>query len=806
MIDERKQTIPTILVVLGATGDLMAKKIVPALFNLHAKKQLPPKFKLVGVSRRAWGDDDLRTHLRTILKERTSHAPAATVRSFLDLAAYHRLAFDSPEDYLALNDLLKNIDDAWGMCANKLFYLSVPPQFYSLILAHLHRSHLTDGCGPNEGWTRVIVEKPFGNNEKSAKALDAQLTKLFREEQVYRIDHYLAKEMLQNILMFRFANDLFENEWTSRTIARVHIRLFEKIGVEGRGPFYDHVGALQDVGQNHLLQMLALVAMERPARYDAQAIRPLRAELLRRLVIQTPREAAKNSFRAQYDGYRSVPGVSPRSRTETYFRIKGFLTGARWEGMPLVMESGKRLGEPIKEIEIVLRHEQPCLCIGNEHHHNRIFIHLEPTEGITIKFHSKKPGHKFEFEERTFNFDFRKTVLHAQYTEEYEKLILDCIAGDQTLFVSSEEIAAMWKFIDPFIIAWKKNLVPLRHYAPGGRKIVAEAAAFDDAAERNGTSALPKEIGIFGLGKMGANVAWQLRDKGWRVIAANRSPESLQQLEGEGFEAAYSLAELAAELAVPRRHSPRVIWLMITAGKGVDEFLFGAGRSRNGIVTHLQKGDIVIDAGNSFFEDSVRRAKLLGKRGIRFVDVGFSGGPHGARYGGSLMIGGDRKTFEYLEPLFADLSVPLGYAYFGDAGAGHFVKMVHNGIEYGMMQSLAEGFALMKKSPFKFDLEKIARVYNRGSVIESRLVGWMEDAFRIYGKELHAVSGTVAATGEGEWTLKTGRKWRVKLPAIEDAFKFRMRSRKAPSYTGRILSALRSRFGGHSVGERKKEV
>ncbi|MDE1838250.1 MAG: 6-phosphogluconate dehydrogenase (decarboxylating), partial [Euryarchaeota archaeon] len=170
------------------------------------------------------------------------------------------------------------------------------------------------------------------------------------------------------------------------------------------------------------------------------------------------------------------------------------------------------------------------------------------------------------------------------------------------------------------------------------------------------------------------------------------------------------------------------------------------------------RGDIVIDAGNSFYEDTVRRAKLLARRGIRLVDVGFSGGPSGARRGGSLMVGADAKTFAYLEPLFHDLAVPQGYGRMGDAGAGHFVKMVHNGIEYGMMQSLAEGFALMKKSQFKLDLQKVARVYNRGSVIESRLVGWLEDAFRIYGENLNKVSGTVAATGEGEWTVKTGRK------------------------------------------------
>jgi 6-phosphogluconate dehydrogenase len=234
---------------------------------------------------------------------------------------------------------------------------------------------------------------------------------------------------------------------------------------------------------------------------------------------------------------------------------------------------------------------------------------------------------------------------------------------------------------------------------------------------------------------------------------------------------------------------------MITAGVGNDELLFG----KDGVVKYLKKGDIVIDAANAFYEDSSRRAKLLAKKGIHFVDVGFSGGPGGARHGGSLMIGGEKKIFEYLEPLFRDLSVPGGYAYFGAAGAGHFVKMVHNGIEYGMMQSLAEGFALMKKSPFKLDLEKIANVYNRGSVIESHLVGWLEEAYQLYGQDLNPISGSVAYTGEGEWTVKSGKKMKLKLPVIEDAFKFRVRSKRSPSYMGKVLSALRNRFGGHSI-------
>lgn len=787
-MDERKQTIPTILVVLGATGDLMAKKIVPALFNLHREKKLPQKFRLVGVSRREWGDKDLKKHLHSILATKAKNAPASAVRSFLNLAVYERLRFDSLPDYIALRDHLKKIDDELGVCTNKLFYLSVPPQFYSEILERLHKSHLTDGCGPYEGWTRVIIEKPFGNDEKSAKALDARLAGLFREEQIYRIDHYLAKEMLQNILMFRFANDLFEGEWNNRTIEKIHIRLFEKIGVEDRGAFYDRVGALQDVGQNHLLQMLALVTMDRPREYTADAIRRARKELLVKLVVPTTAQAAKGSFRAQYDGYRAVRGVAPRSHMETYFHIKGFLSGSRWEGVPIIMESGKRLHETRKEIEVFLRHERPCLCKGDEHSKNRILIQLEPKEGITIKFHSKKPGHAFEFEERTLRFEFRETEHHAQYTEEYEKLILDCIAGDQTLFVSSDEIAAMWRFIDPFVTAWKKNLVPLQKYAPDSGAIVTKANASNDAD--GAIKDLSRSIGVFGLGKMGSNVARQLRSKGWRVIVGNRSANPIKAMEQEGFEAAHSIEELIQKLP-----KPRVIWLMITAGKGVDEILFG----REGIAGHLAKGDVVIDAGNSFYEDTMRRSKIFKKRGIGFMDVGFSGGPHGARYGGSLMIGGNPKAFKYLEPLFKDLSVPMGYGYFGRAGAGHFVKMVHNGIEYGMMQSLAEGFGLMKKSPFKLNLKKIAGIYDHGSVIESRLVGWLEEAFQEQGENLPNASGTVQATGEGEWTIKAGRKWGIKLPAIESAFKFRIASKKKPSYLGRILSALRNRFGGHSL-------
>lgn len=793
-MDERSCNIPTVFVVLGATGDLMTKKIVPALFSLHEKKKLPPKFRLLGISRREWGDGDFRDHVRSILDVKMPGAKTASIESFLGLTTYHKLAFHERGDYEALRTTLKNIDNQWGVCSNKLFYLSVPPQFYDIILENLHMSRLTEPCSEEEGWTRVVVEKPFGNDEKSAKALDARLGNLFKEVQIYRVDHYLGKEMLQNILAFRFDNNLFEGEWNRHFVESIHIRLFETLGVEDRGGFYDGVGALRDVGQNHLLQMLAFVTMERPSGGGAEEIREARVNVLEKLEIPLPKEVATRSFRAQYDGYRTLRGVTSESDTETYFRLTGFLTGDRWGGVPIIMEAGKRMGASLKDITITLR----AAGIGAKEvteRKNKIEIRLEPKEGIHVVFNAKKPGFDTKTEVRSLDFDFRTATgdgEHVQYTAEYQKLILDCIAGDQTLFVSSREVAAMWRFTDPFIESWQKGAVPLRHYAPDARVIADEAAAVD--AARAVRVVMAQEIGIVGLGKMGVGLARQWHEKGWRVVAYNRHPEKARELGAEGIEGAQTLDEFIARLS-----SPRVVWIMVTAGEPVDDFLFG----KNALASKLKKGDIVIDGGNSFFEDSMRRAKLLAKRGIKFLDAGVSGGPSGARNGACIMIGGDKATYEKLEPLFANVSVLGGYAYFGKAGAGHFVKMVHNGIEYGMMQSIAEGFALMKKSPFKLNLQKIARLYNRGSVIESRLVGWLESGFREFGEDLKAVSGSVAYTGEGEWTVKTGKRCKMKLPVIEDSFKFRVHSEKLPSYMGKILSMLRNQFGGHAARRKK---
>ncbi|OGF51563.1 hypothetical protein A3I27_01590 [Candidatus Giovannonibacteria bacterium RIFCSPLOWO2_02_FULL_43_11b] len=269
---------------------------------------------------------------------------------------------------------------------------------------------------------------------------------------------------------------------------------------------------------------------------------------------------------------------------------------------------------------------------------------------------------------------------------------------------------------------------------------------------------------------MGGNMTLRLRERGWRVLGLDK---------GDDFSRVRNLP------------IPRVIILSVPH-QAVDSLWKSA-------IKFLDMGDIVIDAGNSFYKDTIRRAKEFSRVGIKFIDAGVSGGPAGARHGSSLMIGGDKKIFNFLKPLFRDLAFKDGFQFFSGAGAGHFVKMVHNGIEYGMMQALAEGFTILKKSKYKIDLKKAAEIYNNGSVIESRLIGWITIAFENYGQDFNGVSGKVGSTGEGEWTVKTAKEFKVNAKVLEDALKFRIKSQKNPDWTGKLLSALRGEFGGHKI-------
>lgn len=452
---------PTILVLCGATGDLVAKKILPALWNLFSKGRLPSAVAIVAFGRKDLTTEGFQRYVSDVLGAERS------TPDFLSTFSYHQGQFDRADDYTALAAHLQNRAASWNGPVGYAYYLAVPPELTTVICNHLHAAGLAHETTP-DAFRRVIIEKPIGVSATTAETIEASLEQTWNESQIYRIDHYLGKEMVQNLLSFRFSNSLFEQTWNAQHIERIDIRLWESLGVEHRGSFYDGLGTLRDVGQNHLLQMLALVTMDHPEQFSADAIRAQRASILEALQIPSTDEIVRTTRRAQYDGYRTIQGVQPHSTTETYFKIETQLATPRWSGVPIMLESGKRMGRPRKEIVVTFKEPTQCLhkSDADEHQRNTITFGLEPKEGIFIDIWNKKPGLDFTVEKRTMDLLFREGDARPQYVEEYEKLLLDGILGDQTLFVDKREVNAMWRFIDPIINAWQNNLVPLETYTP----------------------------------------------------------------------------------------------------------------------------------------------------------------------------------------------------------------------------------------------------------------------------------------------------------------------------------------------------
>lgn len=454
----------------------MDKKIAPALWHLWRKKNLPLNSQIIGVARRSLSDLVFRKQIAKSLDKVEGRIGQKDLDKFLNLFSYHQGNFNNLEDWGKLGKRLGQLDREWQVCANKLFYIATPPTLYRTIFENLAHSGIAKPCGTEEGWTRIIVEKPFGHDLKTAEELDNLLGKLFREDQIYRLDHYLAKEMIQNILAFRFSNNLLEDSWNRKYVERIDVRLLEKEGVEGRGDTYDPVGALKDVGQNHLLQMLSLVTMDNPKEFAPIPIRKKRLEIFQKLQRINLDAVAKHTTRGQYKGYRKVGGVKPKSTTETHFKIKTHINSARWRGVPIYLESGKRIEKNRKEIIITFRPPEYLLCPpGDVILNNKIIFSLEPTEKIIIQFWAKKPGLKMELERRTFRFSYRRSHDKDEKAEEYEKLILDCLAGDQTLYVSTQEVRAMWRFIDPIIEGWQRRSTSLEFYQPDSNEILDRA-------------------------------------------------------------------------------------------------------------------------------------------------------------------------------------------------------------------------------------------------------------------------------------------------------------------------------------------
>lgn len=447
---------PFVLVIFGATGDLARNQLFPALYSLFQKNLLGEKFYIVGFARRDFTDEAYKKFVADALH---IDAPNANLswEAFSKNIYYQQGLFDDPKGYEELIPRLNTFDQEIGACITRLFYLATPPDHYESILKYLHETKLSEGCGQgSDKWTKVAIEKPFGKDLTHAMALDKKLSEIFEERQIYRVDHYLGKETVQNILAFRFANGIFEPVWSNKYIDHVQITFAESQGIEGRGQFFDGVGILRDVAQNHLMQLVASVAMEQPASFTKESVRDARAAAIKAIAPIHPTEVNKYVVRGQYEGYTDEPDVAKDSTTETFVAMKFFMNTPRFSGVPFYIRAGKKLPKGVVEIKIVfiqtchiLFKEYGCPEIGNV-----LTIRIQPDEGIGIRVIAKQPGSKLSLATVDIKFTY-KDEFGSSGDDAYDRVLQDILAGDQMLFNRSDELESSWHFIEHILNGWK---------------------------------------------------------------------------------------------------------------------------------------------------------------------------------------------------------------------------------------------------------------------------------------------------------------------------------------------------------------
>jgi glucose-6-phosphate 1-dehydrogenase len=473
---------PCAMVIFGGSGDLTRRKLVPALYDLFLKRLLPQGFTVLGLSRSAMSDDQYREILRDWVgkAEGAGQPDQATWSSFARGIHYLSADFHQPVTFEKIGGLLSSYDAERGTAGNRVFYLATAPGDYIDIIGSLQAAGLSRPKSHSPGWIRIIIEKPYGRDLASAMALDTEVHAAFQEEQVYRIDHYLGKETVQNILVLRFANGIYEPVWNRRYVDNVQITAAESIGVGTRGGYYEQAGALRDMIQNHMMQLLALVAMEPPVDFEPNSVRDEKAKVLRSIRPFTPEEATALSVRAQYaggfsggkqvPGYRQEKGVSADSITETFAGLNLTVDNWRWAGVPFYLRTGKNLARHITEIAVTFR-GAPHLIFGRggmfPPGSNVLVMRIQPDEGITMKFFAKSPGQSMNI--LPVNMDFRYgSTFGLQLASAYERLLLDCMLGDNTLFDRSDSMEMAWKIVQPVLDSWSvSGLPPLATYASG---------------------------------------------------------------------------------------------------------------------------------------------------------------------------------------------------------------------------------------------------------------------------------------------------------------------------------------------------
>ncbi len=460
------------MVIFGASGDLTERKLVPALYYLSRAGLLPDGFSVIGCAKTPYTDESFRDKMRKAVKKylKVTADDEPALDSFTRDVHYISDDFGDLDAYSHLKELLDRLDNERGTCGNRLFYLATPPSFFPVIAQHLGNAGLATPKDEEKSWTRIVIEKPFGRDLQSALDLNRILTGVFKEEQIYRIDHYLGKETVQNLLVFRFGNGIFEPFWNRRYIDHVQIAVAEEIGVENRGSYYEEAGLTRDMIQNHVLSLLSLVAMEPPAIFDATAVRDEKSKVMRAVRPIPLDRLSQFAVRGQYvegweDGqkmpaYRAEPNVSPQSTTETYAALKLNIDNWRWADVPFYLRSGKRLPKRVSEITIKFRRAPHLLFRGTSTtsiEPNHLSVHIQPDEGISLMFNAKIPGTTMQIRPVTMEFRYENAFGQAPPTTAYETLLLDCMLGDSMLFTRNDFVDLAWELITPVINRWRDD-------------------------------------------------------------------------------------------------------------------------------------------------------------------------------------------------------------------------------------------------------------------------------------------------------------------------------------------------------------
>jgi glucose-6-phosphate 1-dehydrogenase len=465
---------PHIITIFGASGDLTKRKLMPALFNLFKDKLLPNPFKILGVGRTRFSEESFRQVFNEWLK-----GSDVEKKEFLDMVFYQEIDTGNSDDYKIVKQKLDSMRQGLDMPENYIYYLSTPPSLYEIVAKGLLEAGISSDA-EGESWKRIILEKPFGIDLESAKKLNKNLLHYFAEDQLYRIDHYLGKETVQNVLVTRFGNGIFEPLWNRNYIHHVEVTSSEDLGVGTRGGYYDNSGALRDMVQNHLLQLVGLIAMEPPIHAESKAIRNEVLKVFQSFRPIKEADVTKYVIRGQYThatvkgeciaDYRHEPGVPKDSRTETYLAMKFYIDNWRWKGVPFYIRTGKRL--PTRVTEVVIHfHKSPHHIFSHEgqtiNSHNQLVIRVQPDEGLLFKFSMKVPGAGFNT--KTANMDFHYSDLNEGHLPEaYERLLLDCMQGDSTLYIRGDAVEEAWAFVQPILNAWKNNPeIPVYGYPAG---------------------------------------------------------------------------------------------------------------------------------------------------------------------------------------------------------------------------------------------------------------------------------------------------------------------------------------------------